>query len=125
MVNFFVPETTSQGRYKIKYLVHDRKYPSVYDFYTIDVVVLPAKPEKKQPEISQYVVAGEEYKICFLIINKSETEDIIYVSVDSSENVPFTVDTNNFRLGPSQSKIITVTIKPDAKIAKTFKHNLR
>ncbi|GAG06553.1 unnamed protein product, partial [marine sediment metagenome] len=47
------------------------------------------------------------------------------ISVESSENIPFSVDSARFKLGPGQSRIITVTVKPDENIAKKIEHRLR
>ena len=41
LVSFFVPQAALAGKYEITYVVTDRKYPSVRDFHTIYVVVLP------------------------------------------------------------------------------------
>lgn len=126
LVSFFVPETTPAGKYEITYLVRARKYPAIRDFYTIDVVVLPhSKLEVKLLETPQYIVAGEYYRVCFLVTNKSNKENTVSISIDSSENIPFTVDTEIFKLAPWQSKTVTVCVRPDAKIAQILKHRLR
>ena len=124
LVSFFVPETTSAGRYRVEYLVIARKYPAIRDFYTIDVIVLPGS-KKEIPETLPYVIAGEEYKVCFSVINKSKTENTFNISVESSENTPFTIDSSKFKLGPGKSRITTVTVMTDAKITKKLKHRLR
>ena len=125
LVSFFVPETTSAGRYKITYLVRARKYPSIRDFYTVDVIVSPGSKEKELQESPPFVVAGEDYRVCFSVINKTKTENTINISVESSENIPFSVDSASFKLGPGQSRIITVTVRPPANIAKKIEHRLR
>ena len=126
LVSFFVPQATSAGRYKITYLVGARKYPAIRDFYTVDVVVLPySKLEVMLLETPQYIIAGEYYQVCFLVTNKSDTENTVSISIDSSENIPFVVDAEIFKLAPWQSKTVTVKVGPDAKIAKILKHRLR
>jgi len=126
LVSFLVPETTPADRYKITYLVRARKYPSIRDFYSIDVVVLPySKLEVKLLETPQYITAGEYYRVCFLVTNKSNKENTVSISIDSSQNIPFTVDSEIFELAPWQSKTVTVSVRPDAKTAKTLKHRLR
>ena len=125
LVSFLVPETTSIGRYKIKYVVRAREYPAIRDFHTIEVIVLPGRKEKEPQETPPYAIAGEDYRICFSVTNNSQAEDIITISVESSEDIPLTVDSQKFKLGPGQSRIITVTVRPDAGIAKKLKHRLR
>jgi len=126
LVSFFVPEATSAGRYKITYLVGARKYPALSDFYTVDVVVLPySKLEVKLLETPRYIIAGEYYQACFLVTNKSNMENTVSISIDSSENIPFIVDAEMFKLAPWQSKTVTVKVGTDAKIAKILKHRLR
>jgi hypothetical protein len=125
LVSFLVPEMTPAGDYKITYLVRARKDPAVRDFYTVDVTVLPPAEEEKVPQIRQYVTAGRDHDVYFMVTNKTETENTVSITVDSSENIPFTVDTPNFRLGPGRSKVVTVTIKPDARISKKLKYRLQ
>ena len=126
IVSFFVPQATPAGRYKITYLVTARKYPAVRDFYTVDVEVLPSSTlEIKLLETPQYITAGQYYQVCFLVTNKSDTENTVGITIDSSENIPFVVDADLFKLAPWQSKTVTVKVGPDAKIAKILKHRLR
>jgi uncharacterized membrane protein len=127
LVSFIVPETAEAGRYKITYLVKMRKYPSIHDFYTVDVVVLPhSKLEVKLLETPQYITAGEYYQVRFLVTNNGNTENTVSMSIDSSENIPFTVDTDEtLKLTPWQSKTVTVWVEPDAKMAEMLKHRLR
>ena len=126
IVSFFVPQATPSGRYKITYLVTSRKYPAVRDFYTVDVEVLPSsKLEVKLLETPLYITAGEYYLVCFLVTNKTDMENTVGITIDSSENIPFAVDAEVFKLSPWQSKTVTVKVGPDAKIAKILKHRLR
>lgn len=126
LVSFIVPEATPAGRYKITYLVKMRKYPSIRDFYTVNVLVLPySKLEVKLLETPQYIIADEHYQARFLVTNKSNTENTVSVSIDSSENVPFVVDAETFKLAPWQSKTVTVWVGPDVKIANILKHRLQ
>ncbi len=125
-ISFFVPETTPPGRYKITYLVKARKYPVIRDFYTIDVVVLPySKLEVRLLRAPQYITAGQDYRVSFSVTNKSNSENTVSIKINSSKNIPFTVDAGAFKLAPGQSKTVAVNVKPDAKIAKTLKHRLQ
>jgi len=126
LISFIVPEATPAGRYKITYLVKMRKYPSIRDFYTVDVVVLPYSTlEVKLLETPQYIITGEYYQACFLVTNKSNTENTVSISIDSSENIPFVADAETLMLAPWQSKTVTVWVGPDVKIANILKHRLR
>jgi|GEM_PF-499895 len=127
LVSFIVPETAQAGRYKITYFAKMRKYPSIHDFYTVDAVVLPHdKLEVKLLETPRYIIIGEYYQVRFLVTNKSTTENTVGISIDSSENIPFTADTDEtLKLAPWQSKTVTVWVEPDAKMAEMLKHRLR
>lgn len=125
-VSFFIPQMSSAGRYKITYLVKARKYPAIRDFYTIDVMVLQQnKLEVKLLKGPGYVIAGQDCQVRFSVANKSNTENSISVDIDSSENIPFTIDSRIFKLAPGQAKTVNVTIRPDAKITKILKHRLQ
>ena len=41
LLSFFIPQATLAGKYEITYVVRDRNYPSIRDFYSIYIVVLP------------------------------------------------------------------------------------
>lgn len=125
-VSFFVPQTCPAGSYKITYLVRARKYPAIRDFYTIDVKVLQHnRLEVKLLEAPGYIIAGQDCRVRFCVANKSNTENSIRVDIDSSENIPFTIDSRIFKLAPGQTKVVDVTIKPDVKITKILKHRLQ
>ncbi len=127
LVSFTVPETAHAGRYKVTYHVKMRKYPSIHDFYTVDVLVLPhSKLEVKLLETPRYIIAGEYYQVQFLVINNSNTENTVVINIDSSENIPFLADTDEtLKLAPWKSKIVTVWVEPEAKMAEMFKHRIR
>jgi hypothetical protein len=125
-VSFFVPEITAAGRYKITYLVKARRYPSIRDFYTIEVMVLQhSKLEVRLMQAPRYAIAGQDCQVRFQVANKSNMENSVSVDIDSSENIPFTVDSREFRLAPGQVETVTVTIEPDAKITKILKLRLQ
>ena len=76
LISFFVPQATLAGKYEITYVVRDRRYPSVRDFYTIYVVVLPvAKLEVKLLDTPEAVIAGQNYHTSFVIVNQGNTEN--------------------------------------------------
>lgn len=125
-LNFFIPETTPAGTYKVIYSVRARKYPSIYDSYTVDVVVLPCERlEVKLSEVPQFVIAGREYKVGFLVTNASSTANTISINIDSGENIPFSLDSSLFSLPAGQSRPVTVTIKPQAELAGVLKYRLQ
>ncbi len=126
LVSFFVPQATLAGKYEITYLVRDRKYPSIRDFYTIYAVVLPVvKLEVQLLDAPEAVIAGEDYKASFVIVNQSNTENAVRIKIDSSGNLPFAVDADTFRLAPGESKKVNVTVKTDTEITEILRHRLQ
>lgn len=125
LVSFFIPQTTLAGKYEITYLVKGRKYPSISDFYTIFVVVLPVtKLEVKLLEAPEYVIAGEDYRASFVVMNQSNIQNTVSIKVDSGGNLPFTLDTEKLQLASGESKKVTVSVETDVKIRKLLKHRL-
>ena len=125
-LSFFVPETTPAGRYKVTYSVRARKYPSIFDFYAFDVVVLPCERlEVKLSEVPQCVIAGQKYQVGFLVTNTNSAANTISVNVDSSGNVPFSLDAGVFSLPAGQSRPVTVTIKPNAELTSVLQYRLQ
>ena len=126
LVSFFVPQTALAGKYEITYVIRDRKYPSVRDFHTIYVVVLPViKLEVKLLDTPGLVIAGEDYQTSFVVTNQGNAEYTINIKIDSGENIPYAVDAEKFTLAAGQSKTVVVSVKTDAKIIKRLKHRLQ
>lgn len=126
LVSFFVPQATLAGKYEITYVVKDRKYPSVRDFHTLYVVVLPViNLEVKLLDTPGSVIAGQDYQLSFVIVNQSNTGNALRVKIDSSDNIPFAVDADTFRLAPGESKKVNVTVKTDTEITEVLKHRLQ
>jgi len=126
LVSFFVPQATLAGKYEITYIIKDRKYPSIRDFHTIYAVVLPVvKLEVQLLDAPESVIAGQDYQTSFVIVNQSNTKNDIGIKIDSSDNLPFTVDADTFKLAPGESKKVNVTVKTDTEITKILKHRLQ
>lgn len=126
LVSFFVPQATLAGKYEITYLVTDREYPSVRDFYTIYVVVPPViKLEAKLLDAPDSVIAGKNYRASFVIANQSNVENSIRIKVNSGDNLPFIIDTDTFKLAPGESKKVNVTVRTDTEITEIMKHRLQ
>lgn len=126
LVSFFVPQATLAGRYEITYIVTDRKNPSVRDFYTIYVVVLPViKLEAKLLDAPESVIAGKNYQASFVIANQSNMESSIRIKVADGDNLPFVIDADTFKLAPGESRKVNVTVKTNTEITKIMKHRLQ
>jgi len=125
VVSCFVPETTEPGRYQITYLVKSRRYPSIRDFYTIDVVVLPTSEVRvKLLKSPDFAIAGRDYEARFLVTNKSNREHTIRVSAGDSEKFAHRIDNRAFNLTAGESKTVTVTVCPNADISNILRHRL-
>ena len=126
LVSFLVPQTALAGKYELTYLIKDGKDPSIRDFYTTYVTMLPVrKLQAKLLESSRYVIAGEEYQSSFVVTNQGNTECTINTKIKSGDNIPWTVDADKFTLGPGQSKTVAVSVKTDPKATKKLKHRLQ
>ncbi len=127
LVSFFIPGRTLAGKYEITYLVKERKYPSISDFYAIVVVVLPVrKLEVKLLEAPEYVIAGEDYQSSFTVISESNIATLVSLKIESGENWPFTVDSEKLQnLEPGESKTVVITAKTEARISQKIRHRLK
>lgn len=126
LVSFFVPQSALAGMYEVMCVIKDRKYPSIRDFYTAYVRVLPvSRLQVKLLESPDFVIAGEEYQSSFVIVNQGNTEYTINTKIHSREDIPYTVDAERFTLAPGQSKTVVVNVKTDEKVVKRLKHRLQ
>jgi hypothetical protein len=76
-------------------------------------------------ESPKYVIAGEEYQSSFAVTNLGNTQYTVTAKVTSSENIPYTIDLEQFTLSPGQSETVTVTVKTDPQIAILLKHRVQ
>lgn len=126
LVSFFIPQKTLAGKYEATYLIKEKKYPAISDFYTICVVVLPvAKLEVKLLEAPEYIIAGKDYQASFVVINQGNVGTTINLNIESGENWPATTEAEKFKLNPAESKIVEVRVKTDEKIHRKMKHRLK
>lgn len=126
LVSFFIPQTALAGRYEIIYRVSSVKYPSISDLARIDVKV--SSVTKLQAEFLQApesVIAGQPYEAIFSVINASNTENRVVIKVESGQDLPYTVEPEELKLAPGESKTVKVTVKTDEKLREGFKHHLR
>jgi len=126
LVSFFIPQTALVGKYEIIYRVSSVKYPSISDLTRIYVKV--SSVTKLQAEFLQApesVIAGQPYEAVFPVINASNTENRVVIKVQSGQGLPYTVEPEELKLAPGESKIVKVTVKTDGKFRKAFKHHLR
>lgn len=125
LVSFFVPQTALAGSYEITYLVRDRAFPSISDRHSITVVVLPlAKLKVEILEVPEYVIAGEDYQSCFMIVNEGNIAITVGLEIESGNDYPASADVIKFQLIPAESRTAIVTVKTDAKIQRELRHRL-
>jgi hypothetical protein len=105
LVSFLVPKSTQPDVYHVTYRVKDRHYPSISDYYTVSISVLPIVDlDVSVLERPKFVVAGEDYQVSFLVTNESNITDEIGIAVKSDKNYPVTVDTETFTLGAGEKQ---------------------
>lgn len=126
LVSFLVPQYVLSGTYDITYRVQGKEYPSLSDSYTIHVVILPVKRLHVQVlEAPKQVIAGEEYRTSFVVSNQSNIEDVIRIDVETDSKNSAIPDCEVFRLSPSASRMVLITIKSDPEIRKPYKHQIQ
>lgn len=126
VVSFFIPQTALADKYEITYRVKSIRYPSISSITRVFVAVLSVtKLQAKLLEIPEHVIAGDDYEARFLVINESNTVRAVIIKVQSSQELPYTVEPEKFKLVPGESRKVKVSVKTDEKIRKDFKHSLR
>ena len=126
LVGFFIPQTAMAGKYEIIYRVSSVKYPSISDLARIFVKVLPVtKLQAEFLQAPESVIAGQPYEAIFSVINASNTENRVVIKVHSGHDLPYTVEPEELKLAPGESKTVKVIVKTDEKLRKGFKHHLR
>jgi len=126
LVSFWVPQGALAGEYALTYCITGRKFPSMVGAYTIKVSVLPvSRLEVTLLQAPDIVIAGEDYRISFVVTNKSNTKGDVVIMIDSGEDLPFAVDTEKLQLAPEESKTLEVVVKTDRTRKTKLKHHLR
>ncbi len=129
LISFYVPPTALAGKYEVTYRVRGRKYPSVSDFYTIYVIVLPVKKVSiKLLEKPKYVIGGEKYSLSYLLKNDSNVKVALSLKFESGKEYPIIlnteIDTSYCEMMPGASKIISVTVETNKNISYLLKHGV-
>ena len=125
LISFFVPQTALARSYEITYLVRDRAFPSISDRHSIMVVILPvAKLKVEIQKAPEYVITGEDYQSCFIIVNEGNVVITIGLEIESGNDYPASADVMKFQLLPGESKTAIVTVKTDEKMHRELRHRL-
>ena len=123
---FHVPQITTTGNYEVTYRVKSRKYPSISDYFTVIVNVLPMKRLRIHViQAPTSVISGETYRISMTVSNESNVEGDIKLDVRSLENLPILLDTTVFHLLSGESKNIWVEVLTDSTTNVSFKHTVK
>lgn len=128
LISFYVPWDTPSDKYEVTYIVEAEKYKylQVSDFQTVHVEVLPVtKLEMMLLESPEFVIAGGDYEVSFVITNDSNKENTIIIDVASRYDYPFIIDAKKFKLKPGEAKNINIRVKTDRKIKKMSSHHLK
>lgn len=126
LISFFIPQGTPAGEYRVTYTVFDRDNPSISDYYSISVVVLSfVSLEVKLIERPAFVIAGEDYNVKFMVINKSNSVTRINLKIEDIPPFKCRIDSDEFDLAPAKSKIVTITVKTPSDLTEQVVHRLR
>ena len=126
LVSFFIPKGTSAEKYAIAFTVQGTISPSISDSWRFMVVVLPfAKLTVGLLEAPRYVIAGDEYSAAFVVTNESNVQNTIRLNAEGTENFACTLDAQEIRLEPGESRRVTVRVKTDKNTGEGIKHHLK
>lgn len=120
-----VPARASPGRYPLGYIAKDRGDSAVHGGCETEVVVLPViKLEIIPGEAPVRVIAGDEYRIQFQVINRSNIPCSISLEIQSSEALPVSLSSSGILSQPGESKWVTATVKTDRDARRPTIHLL-
>ena len=110
LVGIAIPAKATPGRYRLTYLVRDRKNPEVKAQYEAEVVVTSVVKLEIIPEnIPQRVLAGDEYCAEFEISFRGNTPSLVNLDIISSKEFPVHPNHQQLLMQPGESKqIITI-----------------
>ncbi|MEA3500751.1 MAG: hypothetical protein U9R41_07035 [Candidatus Marinimicrobia bacterium] len=126
LVSVFIPGATLAGKYNIEYSLINKYNPNEKkNIVNIPVVVLPVIDLSVNPMNIRYtsVIAGEPYKVDFIVSNKSNKLNKIKILLQSDlgYNVNPKIQEINFQ--PNEKKIIQAIVKTEKDIEKKIFDN--
>ncbi len=125
LLSFFVPLESPPANYEVAYSATDAAAGLVLDTGVVTAVVLPfARLDTKLLRAPDYVVAGEDYRASFLVVNHGNCASSITVKVQSSDSFPAEAVPETLELEPKQSREITVTVKTHPDLRRELTHRL-
>jgi hypothetical protein len=126
LVSFLTPSTALAGTYRVSYSLSDTTAPSVSETSTISVLIPPVvELEANLLVAPRYIIAGEEYRASFLVVNRGNSPSTVAVKVESSEDYPAEIDAESLELDPGGSGKVTASVKTDQEIRQKVMHRLR
>jgi len=125
VVAFLVPLASPADRYQVSYSIRSQRDYNITKSDSISVVVLPLiKLEILVEEKPEAVIAGEEYKVKFLLVNKGNTKTKVKLKAKSNPVYPLEIEPSQVTLDLKESQTIGLEVKTDEKLNKRIKNVL-
>ncbi len=126
LISFFVPRNAGAGEYEVIYSAGSRKFLTYSDSYKVKVVV--KQYHKLRTEVlssPEFVIAGDSYKVSFLLIDESNTSEEITINIDSERDYPYSVNIEKLNTPKYRSSRVDITVQTDSECNKLFNHKVR
>ncbi|MHC9544073.1 MAG: hypothetical protein AB9903_31555 [Vulcanimicrobiota bacterium] len=115
-ISFRVPATSPAGQYEVSYAVKSMRNSAVNDKVTLAVRILSVyKLESIIEEKPDNVIAGNQYKAHFKVINKGNAATKIRLEIKSSPLYHLELTPAYTTLAPGASENFQLTVKTDEK----------
>jgi len=116
LISFRVPATAPAGQYEVKYDVKNVSNGALCDRETLTVSVLSVhKLESIIERKPDNVIAGEQYKVYFRVINKGNAVTKIRLDIKSTPSYTLELSPEYATLSPGMSESFLLTVKTDEK----------
>lgn len=126
-INFFIPQKTPVGPYKISFFAADADNPDNKTSIVTDINVIPSYSlDINLLESPKYVFAGDNYTLLYRIENNGNLDTNVILNTNSSDGLAFKLEEvpldAPFLINYSESKIIKLTVKTDEDINRIISH---
>ncbi|NQT24497.1 hypothetical protein HQ585_04015 [candidate division KSB1 bacterium] len=126
LISFYIPQTTPAGTYNVTYRVIAREFPSISDYYTIQIIVLPIHEIKMTlMDAPKYVIAGDSYQLVYQIQNEGNFADSAFVAASTDEQYQVNVSPESLFLEPMSSGQIVLNVETTQKISRPSKNRIQ
>ncbi|RPH94177.1 carboxypeptidase regulatory-like domain-containing protein [candidate division KSB1 bacterium] len=120
-----IPAAAAPGDYLIRYFARDIEDSSGFASAEARVQVLPVMQlEIAVRDAPRSVLAGEDYKAQFEIINRSNKACPVALTIHSTSGLPVKMDLSELALAPGESRITAAEVRSEKTTMHAFTHRL-